>query len=63
MAINEIITAVTIALGNQALDTCPEADFTGDLRVTINELITFVNNALTPAEADLALCSSPCPLW
>jgi hypothetical protein len=46
VAINEIITAVTIALGNQALDTCPAADFTGDQRVTINELITFVDNAL-----------------
>jgi hypothetical protein len=47
VAINEIITAVNIALGNQALDTCPAADITGDPRVTINELITFVNDALS----------------
>jgi len=46
VAVNEIITAVNIALGNQTLDTCPNADITGDQRVTINELITFVNGLL-----------------
>jgi hypothetical protein len=46
VAINELITGVNIALGNQLLSTCPAFDADGDGSVAINELITAVNNAL-----------------
>jgi hypothetical protein len=46
VAINELIAAVAIALGDRPLSTCPLADMNGDQQVAINELIADVNNAL-----------------
>jgi cysteine-rich repeat protein len=46
VAISELITGVTIALGNQPIDRCPEFDSSGNGAVEINELIAAVNNAL-----------------
>jgi len=46
VAINELISAVNVALGDASLDTCPAADVDGDARVAINELIAAVRNAL-----------------
>jgi hypothetical protein len=46
VAINELVTGVSIALGNQVLSACPAFDADGDGSVAINELITAVNNAL-----------------
>jgi hypothetical protein len=46
VSINELITGVNIALGNQPLSVCPAFDPSGDGSVAINELITAVNNAL-----------------
>jgi hypothetical protein len=38
---------VNITLGNSPLDLCPAFDANGDRAVTIDELLTGVNNALT----------------
>lgn len=46
VAINELILAVNIALGNQPLSNCQAADANGNGSVAINELIIAVNNAL-----------------
>jgi hypothetical protein len=46
VAINELITGVTIALGNQPLSACPAFDANTDQHVAINELIAAVKNAL-----------------
>lgn len=46
VAINELVIAVTIALGGQPLATCPSLDSSTDGTVEINELIVAVANAL-----------------
>jgi hypothetical protein len=46
VAINEIVTAVSIALGDRDLSVCPSIDLNSDGAVTINELIIDVTNAL-----------------
>ena len=46
VAINELITAVNIALGNTAIDACAAADGNANGEVAINELIAAVNRAL-----------------
>ena len=52
VAINEVITCVNIALGSSQLGTCSACDGNGDGMVSIAELITAVNNALSG-------CTSP----
>ena len=47
VTINELVTAVNIALGSAATTVCPAIDGNGDGRVTVNELIRAVNNALS----------------
>ncbi len=51
VAINELITGVNIALGNNDVSSCPEFDANSDGEVTINELISGVNNALNGCQA------------
>jgi hypothetical protein len=51
VTINELITGVAIALGNQALAACTPLDRNGDGRITINELIAAVNAALVGCAA------------
>lgn len=46
VTINELITAVTIALGAQPLSICPSLDSSANTTVEINELIGAVANAL-----------------
>jgi hypothetical protein len=46
VTVNELITAVNIALGNAPVSTCPAVDTNGDGTVTVNELIQAVNSAL-----------------
>ena len=46
VAINELITGVNIALGNQEVSTCSAFDANAGGSVAINELIAGVNNAL-----------------
>jgi hypothetical protein len=41
-----VIRGVNIALGNQPVSECPDADADGDGRVTISELITAVNDVI-----------------
>jgi YVTN family beta-propeller protein len=49
--VNELITGVNIALGNQPVSTCPAFDADHSGMVEINELIAAVNNALTGCPA------------
>ena len=46
VAINELVTAVGIALGGQPIAACASADQDGNGQVAINELIAAVNHAL-----------------
>jgi hypothetical protein len=46
VAINELVTAVGIALDDRAPDACPAIDAGGDGHVTIDELVRAVANAL-----------------
>lgn len=46
VTVDELITAVRIALGEAAVDTCLDADLNGDGIVTVDELVTAVNAAL-----------------
>ncbi len=48
VVINDLITCVNIALGNDPVTTCPACDANGDGMVTINELILAVNAAFLP---------------
>ena len=52
VTINELVTAVGIALGGGAMEGCPAADADGDGAVAINELIAGVGHAL----------GEPCPV-
>ena len=46
VAINELISGVTIALGSAPVNTCASMDASGDGTVAINELIAAVSRAL-----------------
>jgi hypothetical protein len=46
VSVDELVRGVNIALGAQPLDLCPVFDGDQSLEVTVNELITAVNNAL-----------------
>lgn len=46
VAVNELVTAVSIALATRPLTDCPAADADGNGELTITDLITAVNNAL-----------------
>lgn len=49
--VDEILTAVNIALGNSPVGTCPEADPDGSGAPTVDEIITCVNFALNGCPA------------
>ncbi len=51
VAVNELVTAVNVALGTGAIDQCRAADVNGDNMVTVNELIMAVNAALNGCSA------------
>jgi len=46
VTVEELVTAVNIALGNATVDACPAIDADNSKRATIDELVTAVNNAL-----------------
>ncbi|MEO8601348.1 MAG: hypothetical protein ABI629_02105 [bacterium] len=46
MQIDELVKAVSIALGSSAVNACAAADRNGDGSVTIDELLAAVNAAL-----------------
>ena len=43
---DEILTMVNIALGDAAATTCPAGDANDDNEITVDEILTAVNNAL-----------------
>jgi hypothetical protein len=46
VTVDEIVTAVNIALGQRLVGDCPSADGNLDGQVTVDEIVTAVNNAL-----------------
>jgi Ca2+-binding EF-hand superfamily protein len=46
VAVDEIVRGMGVALGRVSLDTCPSFDADEDGFISVNELITAVNNAL-----------------
>jgi len=47
VVINELLIGVNIAIGREAVTACPVIDVNDDNRVTVDELIRAVNNALS----------------
>jgi hypothetical protein len=46
VSVDDLVTGVAIALGTQALERCLSLDAGDDDRVTIDDLVLAVNNAL-----------------
>jgi len=46
VAVDELLTMVNIALGNAPVVTCAAGDANHDNEITIDEILTAVNNAL-----------------
>jgi len=44
--VDEILTMVNIALGNASVSECEPGDANGDTHITVDEILTAVNNAL-----------------
>jgi hypothetical protein len=69
VVIDELVTAVRIALAQIALDACASADTDGDDRVRVNDLVAAVNVALrgcgvatpTPTRTTTASVATPTP--
>lgn len=61
VTVNEVITGVTIALGNATVGSCAAMDANGDGRVTIDELIGAINGALGGCAATTPDVSTPTP--
>lgn len=51
VVVNEVVTGVTIALGNALISACPSFDSNASTTVEVNELITGVNNLLAGCPA------------
>jgi hypothetical protein len=47
VTIDDLVRAVSIALGNAGVATCLAADRNGDGQITIDELVASVGNALS----------------
>ena len=46
ISVDEVLTAVNIALGNVAASACPLADINGDQQILVDELLAAINNLL-----------------
>jgi hypothetical protein len=46
VTVDELLTLVNIALGNEAIGDCLVGDANGDGKITIDEILTAVSNAL-----------------
>lgn len=57
VSVADIVTMVNIALGDESIDACPNADVNGDGRVPIGELIAAVQSALNGCGATPPLCA------
>jgi hypothetical protein len=49
--VSDILTMINIALGNANIATCFAGDANGDGQITIDEVLTAVNNALNGCQA------------
>jgi hypothetical protein len=47
VTVDELLSMVNIALGNADVSTCLNGDSNHDMRITIDEILTAVNNALS----------------
>jgi hypothetical protein len=47
VTVDEILTMVNIALGNEPLSDCGAGDGNGDHQITVDEILTAVNYALS----------------
>ena len=61
VAINELVTGITIALGGTALDACPTFDRDGNGAVSIDELVAAITAALEGCPPDETPSPSPTP--
>src|SRR5260221_10174930 len=68
LTIDELVTGVSMALGMQSLDSCPDFDRSGNHAVTVDELIAAVDSALTgcgwrtnraPRASDVSFSADP----
>ena len=46
VAVDEVLTVVNIALGNQDVSACRLGDPDGDQRISVDEILAAVNNLL-----------------
>jgi len=46
VTVDEIVTMVNIALGTQSVDNCLAGDADGSRTVTVDEILTAIQNAL-----------------
>lgn len=51
VTVDEIVTGLSIALGNAGIEVCPAFDANVDGQVTVDEIVTSVNNALNGCPA------------
>jgi len=70
VTVDEIVTAINIALSGAGIEACVAGDRNEDGEITVDEILLLVNNALsscvppvveTWVESDFALVSSTCP--
>jgi len=61
VTVNEIVSAVNIALDVAALSACPSADRDGDGAVTVDEIVVAINNALNGCPTPTATPVAPSP--
>jgi hypothetical protein len=55
VTVDEILTMVSIALGNAHVDVCLAGDANGDGMVSIDEILRAVNNALNGCRGEVAV--------
>ena len=60
VSVNELITMVSIALGNLDITACEAGDPSGDGMIRIDEIVAGINNALGACSADreVHVCSA-----
>lgn len=63
VTVDEILTAVNIALGNAAVADCPAGDANHDGQITVDEILTAVNNALNACHAPLSYAPAAASLF
>jgi hypothetical protein len=59
VTVDEILTAVNIALGNATVANCSAGDRNQDGQITVDEILMAVNNALNGCDAPLSYAPPP----